>query len=110
VFTVPLVSLSARYCLGLFFSFFVPPTRTGQQVGPAHPLVRSTDQRRGRVAELSISYVGVDRVSGMPPEASASASLDGSLVEKGRRASVAIDDAHLAADDIDELWQSVDAR
>jgi hypothetical protein len=32
------------------------------------------------------------------------------LIEKGRRASVAIDDAQLAADDIDELWQSVDAR
>jgi len=46
----------------------------------------------------------------MPPKASASESLDGSLVEKRGRPSVGIDDAHLAADDIDELWQSVDAR
>jgi len=34
----------------------------------------------------------------------------GRLIEKGRRAPVRVDDAYLAADDIDELWQRFDAR
>jgi hypothetical protein len=81
--------------------------RLGQQPqAPCGGVIEQPD-RIGRVGHLSLSFASQQRVAA---EAGASSGVRQALkrlVEKGRRSSVGIDDAHLTAHYIDELWQGV---